>query len=81
MTEVRERQEMAQVIGEIANNSVAIALKPRLDKAEQDKKEAQLRLDNNPNDAQAQAQLAQANAVIAQYGHSSRRVKNRPSRH
>ncbi|WP_216605095.1 hypothetical protein [Pelistega suis] len=58
MTEVRERQEMAQVIGEIANNSVAIALKPRLDKAEQDKKAAQQRLDNNPNDAQAQAQLA-----------------------
>ncbi len=71
MTEVRERQEMAQVIGEIANNSVAIALKPRLDKAEQDKKEAQQRLDNNPNDAQAQAQLAQANAVIAQYGQGS----------
>ena len=71
ITEARERQEMAQVIGEIANNSVAIALKPRLDKAEQDKEEAQRRLDKNPNDAQAQAQLAQANTVIAQYGQGS----------
>ncbi|NOL52581.1 hypothetical protein [Pelistega suis] len=71
MTEVRERQEMAQVIGEIANNSVAIALKPRLDKAEQDKKEAQHRLETDPNDAVAKAQLAQANAVIAHYGQGS----------
>ncbi len=71
MTEVRERQEMAQVIGDIANNSVAIALKPRLDKAEQDKKEAQHRLETDPNDAVAKAQLAQANAVIAHYGQGS----------
>lgn len=40
IADLKTRQEMAQVIGEIANNGITLVLKPKLDEAERQKAEA-----------------------------------------
>ncbi|OBX05798.1 hypothetical protein [Gallibacterium genomosp. 3] len=40
MADLKARQEMAQVIGEIANNSITLLVKPKVDEAERQKAEA-----------------------------------------
>ncbi|MDP8162410.1 hemagglutinin repeat-containing protein [Pasteurella skyensis] len=68
LEEIKEQQEMAEVIGEIAQNSVTMALKPKLDKAEKQKAEAEEVLKVDPNNTQAQQVLHQANQTLNQYG-------------
>ncbi|TNH21015.1 hemagglutination protein, partial [Testudinibacter sp. TR-2022] len=71
-TEYQERAEMAQVIGQISNNSIVLSLKPKLDEAQQQKADAEgvLANDNSSTEqkAAAQIQLANAEQAIAKYG-------------
>ena len=68
MEEVKARQEMAQVIGEIANNGITIVLKPKLDEAERQKAEAEAILKEDKTNAAALEQKRLANDVIKAYG-------------
>ncbi|STO55098.1 FhaB protein [Canicola haemoglobinophilus] len=72
LAEIREQQEMAQVIGEIAQNSINLTLKPKLEEAEKQKAEAEAILANKETNAnqriQAQRQLDNANQTIQTYG-------------
>ncbi|AIL32247.1 two-partner secretion domain-containing protein [Basilea psittacipulmonis] len=71
MQELKERQEMAQVIGEIANNAITLTLKSKIDKAEKDKKEADAILEKDPDNLQALLQRGQAVDVLEKYGQDS----------
>ncbi|OBW99715.1 hypothetical protein QV05_09455 [Gallibacterium genomosp. 1] len=68
MADLKARQEMAQVIGEIANNGITIVLKPKVDEAERQKAEAEAILKNDEHNQAAQQQLDTANKVIKTYG-------------
>ncbi|WIM83162.1 hypothetical protein [Gallibacterium anatis] len=68
MADLKARQEMAQVIGEIANNGITIVLKPKVDEAERQKAEAEAILKNDKHNQAAQQQLNTANEVIKTYG-------------
>ncbi|WP_230589097.1 hemagglutinin repeat-containing protein [Gallibacterium anatis] len=68
IADLKTRQEMAQVIGEIANNGITIVLKPKLDEAERQKAEAEAILKNDKHNQTAQQQLDTANKVIKTYG-------------
>ncbi|WP_066113682.1 VENN motif pre-toxin domain-containing protein [Gallibacterium salpingitidis] len=68
MEEVKARQEMAQVIGDIANNGITLVLKPKLDEAERQKAEAEAILKEDKTNAAALEQKRLANDVIKEYG-------------
>ncbi|KGQ65460.1 hemagglutinin repeat-containing protein [Gallibacterium anatis] len=68
MEEVKARQEMAQVIGDIANNGITLVLKPKLDEAERQKAEAEAILKEDKTNAAALEQKRRANDVIKEYG-------------
>ncbi|MGY6772366.1 hemagglutinin repeat-containing protein [Gallibacterium sp. ZY190522] len=68
IAELKTRQEMAQVIGEIANNGITIVLKPKVDEAERQKAEAEAILENDEHNQAAQQQLDTTNKVIKTYG-------------
>ncbi|STO59245.1 filamentous hemagglutinin outer membrane protein [Canicola haemoglobinophilus] len=72
LAEIKAQQEMAQVIGEIAQNSINLTLKPKLEEAEKQKAEAEAILANKETNAnqriQAQRQLDNANQTIQTYG-------------
>ncbi len=63
MEEVKARQEMAQVIGDIANNGITLVLKPKLDEAERQKAEAEAILKEDKTNAAALEQKRRANDV------------------
>ncbi|QIM68527.1 two-partner secretion domain-containing protein [Basfia succiniciproducens] len=70
--EYKEKAELAQVIGEIGHNGITIVLQPKLDKAQQEKDEAEAIL-KNPNSTagerrEAQIQFNQAQTTLNQYG-------------
>ncbi|MBP4134355.1 hemagglutinin repeat-containing protein, partial [Gallibacterium anatis] len=71
IADLKTRQEMAQVIGEIANNGITIVLKPKLDEAERQKAEAEAILKNDANNQAAKQQLETANKTIKDYGQGS----------
>ena len=68
MEEMKARQEMAQVIGEIANNSITLLVKPKVDEAERQKAEAEAILKADKTNAEALEQKRLANEVIKTYG-------------
>ncbi|WP_418254616.1 hemagglutinin repeat-containing protein [Gallibacterium anatis] len=68
IADLKTRQEMAQVIGEIANNGITIVLKPKLDEAERQKAEAEAILKADKTNAAALEQKRLANDVIKTYG-------------
>ena len=68
MADLKTRQEMAQVIGEIANNGITIVLKPKVDEAERQKAEAEAILKADKTNAEALEQKRLANEVIKTYG-------------
>ncbi|KGQ63121.1 hypothetical protein IO48_02700, partial [Gallibacterium anatis 4895] len=68
ISDLRTRQEMAQVIGEIANNGIIIVLKPKVDEAERQKAEAEAILKADKTNAEALEQKRLANEVIKTYG-------------
>ncbi|WP_409026085.1 hemagglutinin repeat-containing protein [Gallibacterium anatis] len=68
MEEMKARQEMAQVIGEIANNSITLLVKPKVDEAERQKAEAEAILKADKTNAAALEQKRLANEVIEKYG-------------
>ncbi|MEH8053821.1 hemagglutinin repeat-containing protein [Gallibacterium anatis] len=68
MEEVKARQEMAQVIGDIANNGITLVLKPKLDEAKRQKDEAEAILKEDKTNAAALEQKRRANDVIKEYG-------------
>ncbi|WKS98712.1 hemagglutinin repeat-containing protein [Gallibacterium salpingitidis] len=68
MEEMKARQEMAQVIGDIANNGITLVLKPKLDEAERQKAEAEAILKEDKTNAAALEQKRLANDVIKEYG-------------
>ncbi|OBX06327.1 hypothetical protein QV09_12275, partial [Gallibacterium salpingitidis] len=68
MEEVKARQEMAQVIGDIANNGITLVLKPKLDEAKRQKDEAEAILKEDKTNAAALEQKRLANDVIKEYG-------------
>ncbi|WP_231923626.1 VENN motif pre-toxin domain-containing protein [Gallibacterium genomosp. 3] len=68
MADLKTRQEMAHVIGEIANNSITLLVKPKVDEAERQKAEAIAILKNDKHNQAAQQQLDTANEVIKTYG-------------
>ena len=71
IADLKTRQEMAQVIGEIANNGITIVLKPKLDEAERQKAEAEAILKEDKTNAAALEQKRLANDVIKTYGQGS----------
>ena len=71
IADLKTRQEMAQVIGEIANNGITIVLKPKLDEAERQKAEAEAILKQDKSNQAAKRQLDTANEVIKTYGQGS----------
>ncbi|BFQ93391.1 hemagglutinin repeat-containing protein [Gallibacterium anatis] len=71
IADLKTRQEMAQVIGEIANNGITIVLKPKLDEAERQKADAEAILKNDANNQAAKQQLETANKTIKDYGQGS----------
>ncbi|BFQ93393.1 VENN motif pre-toxin domain-containing protein [Gallibacterium anatis] len=71
LADLKTSQEMAQVIGEIANNGITIVLKPKLDEAERQKAEAEAILKEDKTNAVALEQKRLANEVIKTYGQGS----------
>ncbi|OBX06346.1 hypothetical protein QV08_10570 [Gallibacterium salpingitidis] len=65
---LKARQEMAQVIGDIANNGITLVLKPKLNEAKRQKEEAEAILRVDTSNQAAKQQLDAANKVLDTYG-------------